>query len=232
MDNKKIMAMIILGIFVVGSLGMMFSGNRGPTQANTQQQSGESRDEMMTRMHPNQQVSNDISGYHSKQPTNDNSNIDMNKIKFSEAVGRLAPDFTLTNQDGSTFTLSNYKDKTIVLFFNEGAMCYPACWNQIESLGLDERFNNDDVIAVSIVIDGKEKWDQILRSQPKYGVGTILFDINTAVSQAYDILNVPSSMHKGFFPGHTYIIVKKGIISYVLDDPKMALNNEMLATKL
>ncbi|PIN77945.1 hypothetical protein COV14_04815, partial [Candidatus Woesearchaeota archaeon CG10_big_fil_rev_8_21_14_0_10_33_12] len=119
-----------------------------------------------------------------------------------------------------------------VLFFNEGAMCYPACWNQIASLGSDDRFNNDNVIVASIVVDAKEKWDKIIQSQPKYLSGLILFDTNTAVSDAYDVLNLPSSMHKGSFPGHTYVIIKQGVISYVLDDPNMALNNDLLATNL
>jgi len=171
-------------------------------------------------MHPNQQANND------------NSNENMKTLSLSKEIGEVAPDFTLINQNGSTFTLSNYKDKTVVLFFNEGAMCYPACWDQIASLGEDKRFNNDKVITASIVVDQKDRWDRIISSQPKYGDGTILFDTNKAVSRAYDVLSAPSSMHKGIYPGHTYIIIKKGVISYILDDPRMALNNEALVSKL
>ena len=198
------------------------------------QQPGESYDEMMARMHPNQQNNNDMSSHHGGgvQTNSDRINTGIDKISFSSAIGQKAPDFTLTKPAGSKFTLSDYKDKTVVLFCNEGAMCYPACWDQMASLGSDERFNKDNIIAASIVIDGREKWDRILRSQPKYGAGIILFDTNAAVSQAYDILNLPSSMHKGSFPGHTYIIIKNGIISYVLDDPNMALNNDNLALKI
>lgn len=223
MDNKKIMVWVIIGLFALGGLGMISFSNKGhTTQKNTNQQQSGSYNDMVARMHPNQQA---------KQiPITGNSN--MNKIKFSDAVGKPAPDFTLTTQKNSRFTLSDYKNKTVVLFFNEGAMCYPSCWNQIASLSADKRFNNDNVVTASIVIDKKEKWDRIISSQPKYGAGIILFDTNRAVSQAYDMLNVPSSMHKGSFPGHTYIIIKKGIISYILDDPNMALNNDVLASKL
>jgi len=220
MDNKKIMVIIIIGLFAFGGIGMMSFGNKNDNaQTDANSQNGESQSEMMARMHPDQQAS--ITG---------NSNLNMDQIKFSEAVGKSAPDFTLTAQDGSKFTLSDYKDKTVVLFFNEGAMCYPSCWNQITSLGEDERFNNEEVTAASIVIDGKEKWDEIISSNPKLEVATILFDTNTAVSQAYGMLNVPSSMHKGSNPGHTFIIIEKGIISYALDDPSMALNNDKLAS--
>ncbi len=231
MDSKKIIVWVIIGLFAVGGLGMMsFSSKSSDTNTNKQQ--GESYDQMMARMHPNQQRNSEVAGHHTKSPLTDVSNEGMDTIKFSEALGKFAPDFTLLKQDGSTFKLSDYKNKTVVLFFNEGAMCYPACWNQIASLGEDGRFNNEKVITASIVIDRKEKWDKIISSQPKYGLGTILFDTNKAVSRAYDILNVPSSMHKGTNPGHTYFIIKKGKISYILDDPNMVLNNDELASKL
>lgn len=247
--NKKIIVVIVLGILVVGGLSMLFLNKKEDTPANTNQQTGESYDQMMARMHPTQQSNNDMSSHHggsssssnddmsshhggSTPVSTDNTNTGMTKFSFASAVGQKAPDFTLTKRDGSPFKLSDYQDKTIVLFFNEGSMCYPACWNQMASLGNDKRFNTGNVITASIVIDAKDKWDKIISSQPKYGVGTILFDTNKAVSGAYDVLNVPSSMHKGSFPGHTYVIIKQGVITYVLDDPNMALNNEFLVSKL
>ncbi len=217
MNSKKVLAAVILGLFVVGVLSMMGFGSRG-SQTNSSQQREETSDEMVGRMHPIEQSDNDNSG--------------MDTIKFSEVIGEVAPSFTLTNQDGSKFTLSDHNDKTVVLFFSGGAMCYPACWDQIADLSEDERFNNDDVLAVSIVVDGKEKWDQIISSQPKYGAGTLLFDPDRTVSKAYDMLNTPSSMHKGSFPGHTYLIIKDGVIAYMLDDPKMALNTDEIASNL
>ena len=173
-----------------------------------------------------------MSDHHKKQPAAGNSNPNMKTIKIYESVGKVAPNFALPRRDGSLFLLSNYKDKTVVLFFSEGAMCYPACWDQIASLGSDKRLNNEDVVSVSIVTDEKSKWDKIINAQPKYGVGTLLFDTDASVSRAYDVLDAPSSMHRGTLPGHTYFIINKGVISYVLDDDKMAVNNDLLASKL
>ncbi len=68
------------------------------------------------------------------------------KIYFREAVGQKAPDFELEGIDGKTVKLSDYIGKNVVLFFNEGAMCYPACWNQIAELGNDSRFNTENPI--------------------------------------------------------------------------------------
>lgn len=234
--KKKTIVVILLALLVVGGLGAALIKKNNASAGNSQGQTGteETYDEMMARMHPNQPSSNDMSSHHggSTQATNDKTNTDMNKISFSSAIGQTAPDFTLTRRDGSKFALSEYKDKTVVLFFNEGNMCYPACWEQIASLAADNRFNTGEVVTASIVVDTKEQWDKIIRAQPKFQSATILFDTNKAVSGAYDVLNVPSSMHKGSYPGHTYYIIRNGAVTFVLDDTNMALNNDVLASKL
>ena len=66
-------------------------------------------------------------------------------VEFNNAIGKKAPDFSLESLDGSMVKLSDYLGKTIVLFFSEGSMCYPSCWNQIEQLSSDGRFNSNDV---------------------------------------------------------------------------------------
>ncbi len=47
MDNKKIVVVIVLGLFVVGGFSMLFFGNKGNAPTNNDQQQGESYDEMM-----------------------------------------------------------------------------------------------------------------------------------------------------------------------------------------
>lgn len=155
------------------------------------------------------------------------------KLSFKQALGKQAPDFSLESIDGKTIKLSDYKGKNVILFFNEGAMCYPACWNQIRELGNDERFNTNDVVAFSIVVDQKSKWEKIVEKTPGFSSAKILFDPTRAVSSAYDILSLQSSMHKGTYPGHTYFIIdREGVIQYTLDDPNMAIWNDKLANEL
>src|SRR3989344_6244310 len=60
------------------------------------------------------------------------------KFSFKQAIGEQAPDFSLESIDGKTIKLSDYKGKNIVLFFTEGSMCYPSCWDQMSSFGNDE----------------------------------------------------------------------------------------------
>ena len=47
------------------------------------------------------------------------------------------------------------------------------------------------------------------------------------------MLTLDSSMHYGSLPGHTYVIIdKEGIVRYVYDDPRMAINNDLLVAEL
>jgi len=155
------------------------------------------------------------------------------RISFESAVGKPAPDFNLESIDGGTVKLSDYKGKNVVLFFNEGSMCYPACWDQIKQFAEDSRFNSDDVAVFSIVIDPKSTWQKIVRKTPGFANAKILFDPTKAVSFAYDIMALPSSMHPNRNPGHTYFIIdKEGIIRYAFDDPNMAVRNDLLSAEL
>ncbi len=155
------------------------------------------------------------------------------KLSFFSAVGQKAPDFSLESIDGTTIKLSDYKGKNVVLFFTEGSMCYPACWNQISDFGTDERFNNENTAVFSITPDQRSEWQKIIQKDPKMAKATILFDSTRAVSSAYDVLSLASSMHKGSYPGHTYFIIdKNGIIRYTLDDPKMAIRNDELVSEI
>ncbi|HEY4823358.1 MAG TPA: redoxin domain-containing protein, partial [Candidatus Bathyarchaeia archaeon] len=66
-------------------------------------------------------------------------------------VGSVAPDFTLTDTLGGTFTLSEYKGSSnVLLFFNEGLACSP-CLQQMQSMDqLNQQFSGLNVVVASI----------------------------------------------------------------------------------
>ena len=151
---------------------------------------------------------------------------------FNSLIGKSAPDFTLESYDGKKITLSELKGKNVILFFNEGLMCYRACWNQISAFGKDTQLQSKAVV-LSITADPKNNWKQAIDKMPELAQATVLFDSNRQVSQKYGVLTLPSSMHKGQFPGHSYVVIdKEGIVKFVRDDVQMAVRNQELSTEI
>ena len=152
---------------------------------------------------------------------------------LDELVGKPAPDFTLESYNGETTTLSSLKGKNVVLFFNEGLMCYPACWDQIAAFGKDTEFTVKNTVVLTIVTDPKKDWKGAVEKMPDLAKATVLLDTNRKVSVAYKMLSLPSSMHRGQTPGHTYVIIdKEGIVRYVRDDVQMAIRNQELLAEI
>ncbi len=152
---------------------------------------------------------------------------------LDELVGKPAPDFTLESYTGETTTLGSLKGKNVVLFFNEGLMCYPACWDQIAAFGKDTEFTVKNTVVLTIVTDPKKDWKGAVEKMPDLAKATVLLDTNRKVSVAYKMLSLPSSMHRGQTPGHTYVIIdKEGIVRYVRDDVQMAIRNQELLAEI
>ena len=156
-----------------------------------------------------------------------------NSDQLNALVGKPMPDIELKDKDGKTYTAADLKGKNIVLFFNEGLMCYPACWNQIASFGSDERFNSGDIQAISVVVDSANDWKTAIAKMPQLAKANTMFDTGASTSRQLGMLTTASSMHRGSLPGHTYVVIdKEGIVRYVFDDPNMAMANDMLFGKI
>lgn len=155
-----------------------------------------------------------------------------NATIFNSLVGQPASEFSLESYDGKKITLSELKGKNVLLFFNEGLMCYPACWNQIVAFGKDVKLQSKAEI-LNITVDPKNNWQQAINKMPELAQATVLFDTNRQVSQKYGVLTLPSSMHRGQFPGHSYVIIdKEGVVRFTRDDPQMAIRNDELMVEL
>jgi len=173
-------------------------------------------------------ASDDMAGHHggSSKPTPSASAL-------NDLAGKPMPDFSLADINGKEYTAKDLQGKKVVMFFNEGLMCYPACWNQIVALAKDERLKNDDTIVFSVVVDSAKDWQRAIDKMPELGLALVGFDKNAALSGKLGLLKVASSMHYGSLPGHTYVVIdKQGIVRHVFDDPNMALHNDQLIEEL
>jgi len=154
-------------------------------------------------------------------------------ITGNSLIGKPLPNIQLMDKDGRTSSLDGLKGKNAVLFFNEGLMCYPACWNQMVAFGTDPRFNSARTIAVSVVIDSPRDWQRAVAKMPSLARAATLFDGGAIVSRQLGVLSMGSSMHPGQVPGHTYILVDtQGIVREVFDDPNMGVNNDLIIQKI
>ncbi len=154
-------------------------------------------------------------------------------VSLEDLLNKPAPQFSLSDLNGKVYSNETLRGKNVILFFNEGLRCYPACWNQMVSLGQDERFKTGDTVAFSVVMDPKDEWQKANSKVSELRDAVVLFDPEGVVSQEFGMLNAPSSMHLGNLPGHSYVILDKyGIVRFVLDDPRMGIQNDQLAKEL
>ncbi|MGB3921787.1 MAG: redoxin family protein [Minisyncoccia bacterium] len=157
----------------------------------------------------------------------------VNSNTLNSLVGKPMPDIKLADKDGKLYTTADFRGKNTVLFFNEGLMCYPACWNQMAAFGSDERFNSGEIQAISVVVDSAKDWQTAIDKMPQLAKANTMFDTDASASRELGMLSMNSSMHRGSFPGHTYILIdKEGIVKYVFDDPNMAMANDSLYSKI
>ena len=72
-----------------------------------------------------------------------------------------------------------------------------------------------------------------IKKDPKLGSATVLLDTDKKVSQSYGVLTVASSMHRGQYPGHTYVIIDESrVIRYEYDDAQIGVRNYELLSEL
>lgn len=152
---------------------------------------------------------------------------------FDYLIGKPAPTFNMTDLAGNVYTPEKLKGKNVVLFFNEGLICYPACWDEMLALANDTRFKDNNTVVLSVVVDSKEQWQTAINKLPELKQANIVFDENASASKSYGMLNVTSTMHKGQLPGHSYVVIdKNGVIRSVLDDIKMGKNSDQLISDI
>ncbi len=171
--------------------------------------------------------------FRGNMPINNSGNNNSTDLSFYDLVGKPAPNFVLEDYDGNIYSLDNLRGKNTILFFNEGLMCYPGCWNQIAAFGEDVRFKDNNTVALSVVVDSKKDWQYAINKMPTLSKAIVVFDKNAEISRKFGTLTLPSVMHHGALPGHSYVLIdKQGIVRYVLDDPMMGIQNDRLIAEI
>jgi len=150
-------------------------------------------------------------------------------------VGSIAPDFSLYSSTKEKLSLSNYKDKNVVLLFFPLAftrVCTKELCSVRDNIGI---YNNSKASVLAISVDSpqtlaKFKEDQKLNF-------TLLSDFNKTVSEKYGCLYDTFVMEmKGVSKRSAFVIGKDGTVQYAQvlenagEEPNYEANEKCLAT--
>ncbi len=133
----------------------------------------------------------------------------------SPGPGQAAPGFTLAASTGRQIGLSQYRGKSVLLFFQEGLTCEP-CWNQITDLEKHAAQLKAAGVSQVISITG-DPIGPVIQKTHDMGLTTpVLADPGLAVSRAYSA-NAYGMMGNSA-DGHTFILVgPNGVIRWRAD---------------
>ena len=124
-------------------------------------------------------------------------------------VGTKAPDFTTTDQNGNTVSLTDFAGKTVVMYFYPKDDT-PGCTKQACSFRDNHaQYQGKDMVVLGVSMDDEASHKAF---EEKYGLPfPLLVDTDGAITKAYDVEG------GGYSKRVTYIIDGNGVISHVDD---------------
>lgn len=138
-------------------------------------------------------------------------------------AGTIAPDFTVKDTNGNTVKLSDFKGKTVVLYFYPKDDT-PGCTKEAQSFrdAYDE-YKGKDMVVLGVSMDDEASHKAFTE---KYGLPfQLLADVDGAITKAYDVYGGSYAQRV------TYIIDSEGKISQVIEKVNTATHaQDILAT--
>jgi peroxiredoxin len=129
--------------------------------------------------------------------------------------GAQAPDFSLPSTSGGTVHLSDYRGKTVLLFFHEGIGCQP-CWDQIRDLeNVPASLASAGIDKLLTITSGPTRL--IAQKMADENLTSIaLGDTNLDISKTYNANQY--GMMGDSRDGHSFLLIgPKGIIEWRAD---------------
>ncbi|RMG13108.1 MAG: peroxiredoxin [Cyanobacteria bacterium J055] len=133
---------------------------------------------------------------------------------MSLAVGAVAPEFTVKDTNGNTVSLSDFKWKTVVLYFYPKDDT-PGCTKEAQGFrDAYPEYQGKDMVVLGVSMDDEASHQAFTE---KYGLPfQLLADTDGAITKAYDVDG------GGYSKRVTYVIDGEGKISKVFDSVNTA----------
>ncbi len=145
------------------------------------------------------------------------------KTSMTLAVGTVAPDFTVKDTNGNTVKLSDFKGKTVVLYFYPKDDT-PGCTKEAQGFRDSyPEYQGKDMVVLGVSTDDEASHQKFTE---KYGLPfQLLADVDGAITKAYDVDG------GGYAKRVTYIIDAESKISQVFDKVNTSTHaQDILAT--
>lgn len=122
-------------------------------------------------------------------------------------VGTVAPNFTTTDDEGKTVSLSDLKGKVVVMYFYPKDDT-PGCTKQAQSFRDNyQQYQDKEMVVLGVSMDDETSHKAF---KEKYGLPfQLLVDKDGKITTAYDVSG------GGYAKRVTYVIDAEGKISYV-----------------
>lgn len=135
-----------------------------------------------------------------------------------------APAFSLPSTDGRQVSLTDYRGRNVLLYFNEGVGC-DICFTQLAELerhGDHLRSAGLEVLPVAV-----NPAAAVRQEMDRFGIRTpYLVDADRRVSAAYDTIG---KGHHADLPGHSFVLVDgAGQLQWRGDYPTMYVSADQL----
>ena len=148
------------------------------------------------------------------------------------AVGTLAPEFTLPDQNGEERSLSDYRGQRVILYFYPKDMT-SGCTKQACAFSeLYPQFREKGAVVLGV---SKDTVASHKRFEEKHGLPfTLLSDVEKEVIQAYDVWKEKKLYGKVSMGvvRTTYLIDENGVIVKAFDKVKAADNPAQMLAEL
>ena len=149
-------------------------------------------------------------------PTGASANAPAARVEGTAEVGKSAPDFTLTDVDGKTVRLADFKGKTVVLeWFNPECPFVKLAHGKgsLKTMAAEQTQKGVVWLGINSAAPGKQGHGREVNVKGKEGFGLshpILLDETGVVGKAYGATNTP----------HMFVIDPQGVLVYAggLDD--------------